>query len=108
MADSRLIQTGIEGLDDILLGGIRRNNLILVQGAAGTGKTLLGMEFIYRGITEHNKPDLIVIFEGSPDKLVRDGASFGWDLEALQRQNKLKIIFTSLEEGAHGCSCASI
>jgi circadian clock protein KaiC len=95
MAESSLIHTGIEGLDDILLGGIRRNNVILVQGAAGTGKTLLGMEFIYRGITEHNEPGLIVVFEASPDKLVRDAAGFGWDLEDLERQNKLKIIFTS-------------
>ena len=95
MAESSLIHTGIEGLDDIFLGGIRRNNTILVQGAAGTGKTLLGMEFIYRGITEHNEPGLIVVFETSPDKLVRDAAGFGWDLEDLERQNKLKIIFTS-------------
>src|SRR2546425_3842231 len=95
MAESSLINTGIEGLDEILLGGIPRKNVILVQGAAGTGKTLLGMEFIYRGITEHNEPGLIVVFETSPDKLVRDAAGFGWDLEDLERQNKLKIIFTS-------------
>ena len=31
----------------------------------------------------------------TPSKLVRDAASFGWDLEALQQQNRLKIIFTS-------------
>ena len=95
MAESSLINTGIEGLDEILLGGIPRKNVILVQGAAGTGKTLLGMEFIYRGIIEHNEPGLIVVFETSPDKLVRDAAVFGWDLEDLERQNKLKIIFTS-------------
>jgi circadian clock protein KaiC len=95
MAESSLIHTGIEGLDDIFLGGIRRNNTILVQGPAGAGKTLLGMEFIYRGITQHNEPGLIVVFETSPDKLVRDAAGFGWDLEDLERQNKLKIVFTS-------------
>ena len=102
MADRGLIKTGIEGLDDILLGGIPKKNMILVQGQAGTGKTLMGIEFIYRGITEHNEPGLIVVFETSPDKLIRDAAGFGWDLEDLERQNKLKIIFTSpqvLESG---------
>ena len=44
-----LIKTGIAGLDEVLLGGIPLNNLIVVQGAAGSGKTLLGIEFIYLG-----------------------------------------------------------
>ena len=95
MAESDLIRTGIYGLDDILLGGIPQGNVILVEGAAGTGKTLLGLEFIYRGITEHDEPGIIVIFEVAPRKLIRDAAAFGWDLEELQQQNKLKIIFTS-------------
>jgi circadian clock protein KaiC len=95
VAETDLIETGIEGLDGVLLGGIPSTNIIMVQGAAGTGKTLLGMEFVYRGITEYNEPGLIVVFETSPDKLIRDAAQFGWNLEELQRENKLKIIFTS-------------
>lgn len=95
MADKKIVETGIAGLDSILLDGLPRNNVILVQGSAGTGKTLLGMEFIYRGITEFNEPGIIVVFESSPEKLVRDAAQFGWNFEELQRQNKLKIVFTS-------------
>ncbi len=95
MTESTLIKTGIAGLDAIFLGGIPRTNVIMVQGAAGTGKTLMGMEFIYRGIAEYNEPGMIVVFETSPDKLVRDAAQFGWNLEELQRQNRLKIVFTS-------------
>jgi circadian clock protein KaiC len=57
MAENELIQTGIEGFDNVLLGGIPRGNIILVQGASGTGKTLLGAEFIYRGITKYNEPE---------------------------------------------------
>jgi circadian clock protein KaiC len=95
MAESELIQTGIAGLDAIFLGGIPQGNTILVEGAPGTGKTLLGMEFIYRGITAYQEPGLIVGFETAPRKLIRDAAVFGWDLEALQQQNTLKIIFTS-------------
>src|ERR1700722_9778173 len=95
VAQSDLIQTGIYGLDGIFLGGILKGNVILVEGAPGTGKTLLGLEFIYRGITESDEPGIIVVFETSPKKLVRDAAGFGWNFEALQQQNKLKIIFTS-------------
>ena len=69
--------------------------MLLVEGAAGTGKTLLGMEFIYRGVTHYQEPGLIVSFEVAPQKLIRDAANFGWDLEALQQQNRLKLLFTS-------------
>jgi circadian clock protein KaiC len=95
MTENARIKTGIYGLDEIFLGGILKGNLILVEGAAGVGKTLLGLEFIYRGITEHDEPGIIVVFETSPRKLIRDATGFGWNLEELQQRNKLKIIFTS-------------
>lgn len=95
MPERDLIKTGIKGLDTILLGGIPRGNIILVEGAAGTGKTTLGLEFIYRGITEFDEPGMIILFEVSPDKLVRDATQFGWDLRELERQGRLKIVFTS-------------
>src|SRR6266436_4708558 len=95
MTESDLIQTGIYGLDQIFLGGILKGNLILVEGAAGVGKTLLGVEFIYRGITELDEPGIIVVFETSPRKLIRDAMGFGWNLDELQQRHKLKIIFTS-------------
>jgi circadian clock protein KaiC len=95
MSERVVTKTGIKGLDSILLGGIPRTNVILVQGVTGSGKTLMGMEFIYRGITQFNEPGLIVVFETNPDKLIRDAAGFGWNLEELQREKKLQIIFTS-------------
>src|SRR5271169_1427514 len=95
MAERDLIQTGIYGLDPIFLGGIIKGNVILVEGSVGVGKTLLGLEFIYRGITEHDEPGIIVVFETSPKKLIRDATGFGWNLDELQQRNKLKIIFTS-------------
>jgi circadian clock protein KaiC len=95
MPEGELIKTGISGLDSIFLGGIPSANIIVVQGVTGSGKTLMGLEFIYRGITEYNQPGLIVVFETSPDKLVRDAAGFGWNLGELQQQKKLQIIFTT-------------
>jgi circadian clock protein KaiC len=97
MAKEGLVRTGIAGLDTILMGGIPRTNVILVQGTVGSGKTLLGLEFIYRGITDFNEPGIIVVFETSPQKLIRDAASFGWKLQELQDQKKLQVVFTSPE-----------
>ena len=95
MADKDIVKTGISGLDPILSNGIPRGNVILVEGAIGTGKTTLGLEFVYRGVSEFGEPGLVVLFEVSPDKLVRDAARFGWDLVALERDHRLKIIFTT-------------
>ena len=95
MKNNDAIRTGIAGLDAILMGGIPRTNVILVEGTTGSGKTLLGTEFIYRGITEFNEPGIIVVFEVSPDKLIRDAATLCWDLAELQAQKKLQIVFTS-------------
>jgi len=91
------VKTGIQGLDEILLGGIPRSNIILTHGETGTGKTLLGMEFIYRGCTEFDEPGMIVVFETSAQKMIRDAAAMGWDLEDLQARKKLQIVFTSPE-----------
>jgi len=101
MNEDCLTKTGIKGLDSIFLGGIPRSNVILVQGVTGSGKTLMGLEFIYRGIVEFNEPGIIVLFETSPDKAIRDAAGFGWNLEELQQQKKLQIIFTSPEVFNH-------
>ena len=95
MADRELVKTGISGLDAILLDGIPRGNLILLEGGIGTGKTTMGVEFIYRGASQFDEPGLIVLFETSPDKIIRDAAKLGWDLPALERAGQLKMIFTT-------------
>ena len=91
------VRTGIAGLDSILSGGIPRGNVILAEGAIGTGKTTLGVEFIYRGAKDFDEPGVIVVFEVSPDKLSRDAAGLGWDLRDLEQRQKLKVIYTTRE-----------
>ncbi len=97
VSESNRVKSGISGLDAILSGGIPRGNVILIEGAIGTGKTTMGTEFVYRGIKEFGEPGVIVVFEVSPDKLARDAAGLGWDLPALERSQKLKIIYTTRE-----------
>lgn len=95
MSEPDIVKTGIAGLDEILTGGIPRGNVILVEGAIGCGKTTMGVEFIYRGAKEFGEPGLIVLFEVSPEKITRDASNFGWDLQELEKQKKLKIVFTT-------------
>jgi circadian clock protein KaiC len=91
------VKTGIAELDEMFRGGLLPQSANLVEGAPGTGKTTLGMQFIYNGITRYDEPGLILTFEEFPKQYYRDAASFGWDLHHLERQGKLKVMMTSPE-----------
>ena len=86
---------GIHQLDRLLQGGLPEGNSMLVQGAPGTGKTILGMQFLHAGITQQDLPGLMVTFEEHPRRLYRDARALGWDFEALESERKLLIVFTS-------------
>jgi circadian clock protein KaiC len=90
-----LVKTGIAGLDEIFYGGIPRNNNLLVEGAPGSGKTTLGLGFIYHGAVECNEPGVIVSFELDSAKLLRDAHGFNWDLQGMLDAGRIKIIQTS-------------
>ena len=92
---NELVKTGILGLDEILHGGIPRNNNLIVEGPPGSGKTTFGLGFIYHGALDCDEPGAIVSFELDPAKLLRDAAGFNWDLQGMIDQGKIKIIQTS-------------
>jgi circadian clock protein KaiC len=91
------VRTGIEGLDDLLCGGFLRGDAILVAGAPGSGKTSLGMQFLYNGITKFQESGLFITFEEFPQRIYRDAQNFGWNFRQLEEQGKLKVLFTSPE-----------
>lgn len=91
------IKTGIKGLDEMLCGGFLPETANLVEGAPGTGKTTLGMQFIYNGITQYDEPGLIITFEEFPQQYYRDAQAFGWDFRGLEAASKLRVIMTSPE-----------
>jgi circadian clock protein KaiC len=89
--------TGIEGLDDITFGGLPRGRPTLVCGAAGSGKTLLAMEFLVRGATRYDEPGVFISFEESALELAQNVASLGFDLPALEKAGKIAIDFVFIE-----------
>jgi circadian clock protein KaiC len=81
--------TGIQGLDEITLGGLPRGRPTLISGGAGSGKTLFGLEFLVRGATQYNEPGVFMSFEESIPDLTKNAASLGFDLARLAADKKL-------------------
>jgi len=96
MATKR-VATGIAGLDDMLNGGFLPDTTNLVEGAPGTGKSTLGMQFIQHGIVAQDEPGLILTFEEFPEQFYRDAANFGWDFAAHEAAGRLRLILSSPE-----------
>ena len=90
-----LVKMGIPGLDEVMLGGLPRNNNVLVEGPPGSGKTTLGLGFIHAGAAFHDEPGVIVSFELEPEKLLRDARGFEWDMQRLIDAGRVRIIQTS-------------
>lgn len=93
---NRRLETGVPGLDTVLDGGLWPGSCVLVNGAAGTGKTTLGLQFLFSGALA-GQGGAYITFEQFPDQIYRDARQFGWDLPALERAGKLQVICISPE-----------
>jgi circadian clock protein KaiC len=83
--------TGIDGLDEITEGGLPLGRPTLICGSAGCGKTLIGIEFLVRGIQEFNEPGVLMTFEETGPELAANVASLGFDLKDLQTRKLLRL-----------------
>jgi circadian clock protein KaiC len=75
-------RTGIEGIDEILSGGLTPNRLYLVEGVPGSGKTTLAMQFLLEGV-RRGEPVLYVTLSESAEELLAVAASHGWSLDGI-------------------------
>lgn len=89
--------SGIDGLDEITGGGIPKGRPTLVCGSAGCGKTLFGMQFLAKGISEANEPGVFMSFEETKHDLAQNVKTLGIDLEKLIKDKKLHIDHVKVE-----------
>jgi circadian clock protein KaiC len=75
--------TGIEGLDNILHGGLPAGYLYLIEGDPGTGKTTLALQFLREGIARGERVLYITLSE-SRHELLAVCRSHGWSTEGLE------------------------
>jgi circadian clock protein KaiC len=92
------VPTGIAGLDEITEGGLPRGRPTLIAGQAGSGKTMLAMEFLVRNALKSGEPGVFVSFEESPPDLIVNFASLGFDLEGLIHRKMLAIEHVSMSD----------
>ncbi len=91
------VPTGIAGLDEITGGGLPKGRPTLVYGSAGSGKTLLCMEFLVRGATQFDEPGVFMSFEETEGELTTNVGSLGFDVKKLVDSGKLSIDYVSVE-----------
>ena len=80
------VTTSIEGLDNVLKGGLVRGGFYLVQGDPGSGKTTLALQFIQGRLREGNRCLYVTLTESRRD-LENTCRSHGWSLEGLELQD---------------------
>jgi circadian clock protein KaiC len=90
-------KTGIKGFDLITRGGLPTGRPSLVCGQPGSGKTLMGIEFIVNGIKKFNEPGVIISFEERTEDLIDNVASLGWDLRKHMAEKMLVIDYVYIE-----------
>ena len=96
-------RSGIQGLDEILLGGLPKGRSIILSGPPGSGKTTFGMQFLYKGVKDYAEPGVYVTMSESPNEIRKNMNSYGWDIAKLEKDGKLLLIdarpFSVSEEG---------
>lgn len=86
--------TGVAGLDAMLGGGLPRASTTVVQGGTGTGKTLLGLQFLLEG-ARHGEAGIHFTLEETPHQLRGIAHGLGWDLQALEERGLLRLSYVS-------------
>lgn len=92
--DRKIQKTGIPGLDKMLDSGIPEGHVVLIQGDAGSGKTMLSMQWLFSGWEEEKDPGLYIAVTETYQKAIKNIHDIGFfDEKALNEGN---IRFTDL------------
>jgi circadian clock protein KaiC len=81
-ARTELLSTGIQGLDEVLGGGLEPHRIYLVEGEPGAGKTTAGLQFLREGV-QHGESVVYITLAENTEELASVAGSHGWDLSGI-------------------------
>jgi KaiC/GvpD/RAD55 family RecA-like ATPase len=87
----RKINIGVEGMEQLIFGGLPKGKIIMVSGSSGTGKTIFASQFIKKGVEDGDKCVYLTL-EQSKEKLMEDMIKMGIDFRLMEKKGKLKLI----------------
>ena len=99
MSDIHRIKTGVQGLDQLLYGGIPEGRATLVAGRSGTGKTVLALQ-VAANLARQHAPVIYVAVEESPQDLTTSADALGLDYSGLCAAGKIRFADVTRLEGS--------
>jgi circadian clock protein KaiC len=90
-SDIPRVHLGIDGLDQMIQGGVPERHLMTAIGSAGTGKTTFGLQFLYHGLQQGDK-GVFITLEQSREEILATANEWGWDFDRYEDTGHLVIV----------------
>jgi KaiC/GvpD/RAD55 family RecA-like ATPase len=87
-----LVNTGVEGLDELVGGGFPKGRIVLLLGGPGAGKTILASQFLFKGITQYGENGILVSLDEGKGHYFEEMLKFGWDFKKAEEEGKFLFI----------------
>ncbi|MDS0240773.1 MULTISPECIES: KaiC domain-containing protein [Haloferax] len=102
-SDIDRIDIGIEGLDDMILGGVPERSLMVAIGSAGTGKTTFGLQFLRKAL-EDGGSGVYITLEESRERILDTADEKGWEFSKHEADGRLAVVDLDPVEMANSLS----
>ncbi len=86
------IDLGIDGLDEMIQGGVPERSLMVAIGSAGTGKTTFGIQFLNQELAEEGGNAVYITLEESRERVINSATEKGYDFDEYVEEGRLAIV----------------
>ena len=90
------LKSGIPGFDELLEGGLIQNQIYLVSGVPGSGRTTFGIQFLAQGASQDEK-GLFVAFTNNPTDIIKNMSRFNFNIIELVKNKKIFFMSAAQE-----------
>ncbi len=86
-----LVPTGVDGMDEMLGGGIPRGHVVALLGSFGTGKTTFALQFLMQGLINGER-GIFITLEEDVESILKTADGYGWDLRSHLKDKTAAVI----------------